>query len=172
MKKLLLALFGIGFGAALFAAPPPPHHPRPHRVPPPPPPPPAHVIHRTGATTPDGWYDDFAAAQREAVRTNRPILLLLTGSDWCPHCVRLKQDVLNTHEFRRFARERLILVYADFPNETKLPHGLRQQNEGLARRFGVRGFPTTIILSPHGRELGRIGGNAPGYLSRVMDFVR
>lgn len=172
MKKLLLALLGIGCCASIFAVPPPPpppHHPRP--VPPPPPPPPV-VIHRTGVTTPDGWYDDFAAAQREAIRTNRPILLLLTGSDWCPHCVRLKRDVLNTHEFKRYAMARLILVYADFPNQARLPRGLRKQNDGLAKKFGVRGFPTTIILSPHGRELGRIGGNAPGYLKRVMHFVR
>lgn len=164
MKKFLLALFGFGCAASLFAAPP--HH-NPHRVPPPP-----HVAHRTGATTPDGWYDNFAAAQREAVRTNRPILLLLTGSDWCPHCVRLKQNVLNSHEFKRFARERLILVYADFPSNIRLPHGLRQQNEELSKKFGVRGFPTTIILSPHGRELGRISGNAPDYLRKVRHYAR
>ena len=172
MKKLLLALFGLGCGAAIFAAPPPPpHHPHGPRVPPPPPPP-AHVIHRTGATTPDGWYDNFEAAQREAIRTNRPILLLLTGSDWCGFCIRLKQDALNTREFRHYARGRLILVYADFPRNVRMPHGLRLQNKGLAERFGISGYPTTIILSPHGRELGRIEGYAPDYLRRVMGFVR
>ena len=164
MKKFLLALLGISFGASLFSAPPPP--PRPP-VPPPPPP-----VARTGATTPHGWYDNFEAAKLEARRLHRPMLVLLTGSDWCPHCIRLKRHVLDTREFKHYARERLILVYLDFPRRIKLPRGLRHQNEKGAKIFGVRGFPTTLILSPHGRELGRVVGCPPDYMRQVMHLAK
>ena len=155
MKKLLLVLLGISFGAALFAVPPPPPH-----------------APRTGITTPHGWFDNFEAARHEARRLRRPMLVLFTGSDWCPHCVRLRRHVLDTREFMHYARERLVIVYLDFPRRASLPHGLRHQNEGLSRRYGVRGFPTTIILSPGGHELGRIVGCPPDYLRRVMHYAR
>lgn len=146
MKKLLLALLGICCGASLFAA--------------------------AGSTTPEGWTDDFAAARKESKKTGRPILLLLTGSDWCPYCVKLKQNALDKKDFKSFARKRLILVYVDFPRGAKLPDELRIRNRELAQKYGVRGFPTTIILSPDGKELGRIGGYAPDYLKRVRKFVK
>jgi thioredoxin-related protein len=31
------------------------------------------------------------------------------------------------------------------------------QNDGLATKYGVQEFPTVIVLSPDGRELGRLG---------------
>ena len=146
MKKLWLALLGICCGATLFGA--------------------------VGSTTPDGWYDDFDTARKEAVKTGRPILLLLTGSDWCPYCVKLKKNALDKRDFKSFAGKRLVLVFADFPGRTKLPDGLRLQNEELSKKYGVRGFPTTIILSPDGKELGRIVGYAPDYLKRIRKLIK
>ena len=166
MKKLLLTMFGISFGAALFAFPPPPPPPRPPLPPSPPP------VHRMGMTTPHGWIDNFEAARHEARRLHRPMLVLFTGSDWCPHCIRLRRHFLDTREFRHYARERLVLVYLDFPRNAHLPRGLRHQNEGLSKRYGVSGFPTTIILSSHGHELGRIVGCPPDYLRQVMHYAR
>ena len=172
MKKLLLALLGISCGAALFAAPHPPRPPRPPVPPPPPPPAPPVIAPSTGITTPRGWFDNFEAARAEARRTHRPMLVLFTGSDWCPHCVRLRKHVLDTRGFGHYARERLIIVYLDFPRNVKLQRGLRHQNEALAKHYGVRGFPTTVILSPHGRELGRIVGAPRDYLEQVMHYAK
>lgn len=145
MKKLLLSLFGACCGASLFAA--------------------------VGSTTPQGWYDDFAEAQKASEKSGRPILALFTGSDWCPYCVKLKKNVLDTPEFKEFAKDNVILFFADFPEEAKLPGGLRIQNEKLAKNYGIDGFPTTVIFAPNGNELGRIGGYAPDYLKRVSKFL-
>lgn len=146
MKKFLSVLLGLCCGAALFAA--------------------------VGSTTPHGWHDEFAGAQAQARELNRPMLLLLTGSDWCPFCQKLKREVLDTREFKDFARRHLVLVYADIPRYAELPHRLVKQNRALAERFNVRGYPTAVILAPDGRELGRIGGFAPGYLDRVKNILR
>jgi thioredoxin-related protein len=145
MKKLLLALFGICCGVSLFAA--------------------------VGSTTPDGWYDDFAAAQAESAKTGRPILALFTGSDWCPYCVKLKKKALDTAEFKDFAKDGVILFFADFPDGVKLPDGLRIQNEKLAKEYGIRGFPTTVVISPKGKEMGRIVGCPEYYLRGVKTIV-
>ena len=146
MKKLLLALLGICCGASLFAA--------------------------VGSTTPQGWYDDFADARKESEKTGRPVLALFTGSDWCPYCVKLKKNFLDTPEFKAFAKDNVILFFADFPDGVKLPAGLRIQNEDLAKKYGVNGFPTTIIISPKGKEMGRVGGCPPHYLDGVKTIVK
>ena len=125
----------------------------------------------SGSTTPDGWYDDFTAAQVKAKELKRPILLLVTGSDWCPFCQKLKKEALDTKEFKAFAEKNLVLVYADVPRYAELPRELVKQNRKLASKFGVRGYPTTIILSPKGEELGRIGGFARAYVDRVKKIV-
>ena len=145
MKRLLLAVAVICCGATIFAA--------------------------TGATTPKGWMDHFGTARQKSKQLNRPILLLVTGSDWCPYCVKLKKNVLDKPEFRKFAKDSLILVYADSPSKTSLPSSLEKQNRELAKRFGVRGYPTTIIIAPDGKELGRIGGYASNYLERIKKII-
>jgi len=141
MKKWLLGILVVFCCAALFGA--------------------------SGSTTPAGWLDDGKAAFETAKEKQLPVLLLLTGSDWCPYCVKLKKNALDKSEFKNFAKDNLILLYADFPDQTKLPEELSKQNNELAKKFGVRGFPTTIILSPDGKELGRIVGYAPDYLEQV-----
>ena len=111
-----------------------------------------------GATTPHGWNDDFRMAQAIARRSNRPILLLLTGSDWCGYCMKLKREVLDRPDFKRFAHDRLVLVYADSPRRIALPPPLVEQNKHLGEKYHARGVPCTVILTPDGRELGRISG--------------
>ena len=127
-----------------------------------------------GATTPKGWNDDFKAAQAIARRSNRPILLLLTGSDWCGFCKKLKREALDKSDFKRFAADRLVLVYADSPNKVSLPPELAAQNKRLSAQFKVRGVPCTVILAPDGTELGRISGcprNPKDYLRQIKKIV-
>ena len=143
MKKFLLGLFGFCCSAA-FAA---------------------------GSTTPKGWLDDFNSAQKMSRELNRPLLLLVTGSDWCPYCVKLKKSALDKDDFKAYAKDNLILGYADFPRRAQLPPELVAQNRELAEKFGVSGFPTTIIFAPDGRELGRIIGATPDYLERVKKIA-
>ncbi len=145
MKRFLLAVAVICCGATLSAA--------------------------TGATTPKGWLDHFGTARQQSKQSNRPILLLVTGSDWCPYCVKLKKNVLDKPEFKKFAKDNLILVFADSPSKTELPSSLVKQNNELAKRFEVRGYPTTIIIAPDGSVLGRIGGYTTDYLERVKKAI-
>ena len=145
MKKLFLSLFGLCCGASLFAA--------------------------AGSTTPEGWTNDFAAARKESEKTGRPILLLFTGSDWCPYCVKLKKNTLDKADFKKYAAEKLILVYIDFPSRVELPAALKKQNAELAKKYEADGFPTTVILSPDGRDRGRLEGCLPDYFKGVQAIV-
>ena len=128
-----------------------------------------------GATTPHGWEDNFKRAQANARRANRPILLLLTGSDWCGYCMKLKREALDMPDFKRFANARLVLVYADSPSRISLPPPLVEQNRRLMAQYNSGGgVPCTVILTPDGRELGRISGcprDPRDYLRQIRHYA-
>ena len=101
------------------------------------------------AGTPEGWTSDFAAAQKLAAKENKLMYVLFTGSDWCPYCVKLQKNVLSKDGFRKFAKDNLVLVYIDFPKNTKADNP--EANEKLAKKYKVEGFPTAMVMTPDGK---------------------
>ena len=53
-------------------------------------------------------------------KTNKPIMLFFTGSDWCGWCKKLVKEVYKTSEFNTWARKNVVLVEVDFPRRNKL----------------------------------------------------
>jgi protein disulfide-isomerase len=103
------------------------------------------------------WLTNWASARASAAKSNRVIAINFSGSDWCGWCVRLKSEVFDTAEFKRWAGKNVVLFEADFPHSGRQPAEVRAQNEELKRRYGVRGFPTIVFVDGNGRELGRVG---------------
>lgn len=92
------------------------------------------------------WYKYVEDAQKESKKTGKPILANFTGSDWCGWCIRLKKEVFNTDEFKKWAKENVILLELDFPRRTPLPEDLKAQNSSLQQAFRVSGYPTIWIF--------------------------
>ena len=49
------------------------------------------------------WLSDYNKAVDQAKADNKDILLDFTGSDWCPWCIRMDKEVLDTKEFKDYA---------------------------------------------------------------------
>ena len=110
------------------------------------------------ATPPDrNWFTDFGKAQAEAREKNLPMFLLFTGSDWCPWCVKLHKDTLATSKFKSFVKDKVVLVYLDYPRRLKLPEKTVAQNQKLRKEYGIKGYPTIIVTNPEGQEIGKLG---------------
>lgn len=92
------------------------------------------------------WHKDFKEAASLAEKEDRLILLYFNGSDWCPHCKRMRANIFSKSEFAAFAKTNLVLVDVDFPKK-KLPSKQRRQNDRLAARFKARITPTIVLLS-------------------------
>lgn len=103
------------------------------------------------------WQTDYPSALNQAKASKAKVFLFFTGSDWCGWCKRLDAEVLGTNQFKEFAGENLILVKLDFPRRIPQSPTLQAQNRQLAETFGVRGFPTVVVVNEQGRELGRLG---------------
>jgi len=120
------------------------------------------------------WLDDYEAAKTQARETGRPILINFSGSDWCGWCIRLDEEVLEKPEFKSFAADNLILFVADFPRQMKLPEATAIQNRALAQKFGVRGFPTILLVEADGTTIARTGyqaGGADAYVEHLKELL-
>ncbi len=121
-----------------------------------------------------GWIDNFEQAQKKAEAFKQPIFAFFTGSDWCGWCVRLKKEALDTKEFEKFAADNLILFEADFPRAKKISDKVKKQNDELASKYGVRGYPTVFLLDAEGKQLGRTGykaGGAEAYVKHLKEML-
>ena len=67
----------------------------------------------------EGWGTDWEAAKAKAKTENKPILINLTGSDWCGWCIKIEKEVFSSKEFKEFAAKHLILMEADFPKKSE-----------------------------------------------------
>lgn len=103
------------------------------------------------------WTTSYQSAVGSAAGTGRKIFLFFTGSDWCGWCKRLDAEVLGTGEFKQYAATGLVLVKLDFPNSIPQPDDLKAQNAQLAQKYGIRGYPTIVVLNDSGAEIGRLG---------------
>ena len=104
-----------------------------------------------------GWETDFAAVQKLAKEKNLPILADFSGSDWCGWCIKLDKEVFSKEAFKAYAKDNLVLFLADFPQRTAQSDALKEQNQGLAKKYGIQGFPTVLLLKADGTLIEQTG---------------
>jgi protein disulfide-isomerase len=122
----------------------------------------------------DGWMTDFEAAKAKAKAENKPMLLDFTGSDWCGWCIKLDEEVFGEAAFKEYASAELVLVEIDFPRGKEQSAELKAQNEKLAEQYGVRGFPTILVLSPEGKLIEQTGyqrGGPEAYVQHIKGIL-
>lgn len=117
------------------------------------------------------WETNYKNALAQAAKENKRVLLDFTGSDWCGWCVKLDKETFSQSEFKKFAKENLILVEVDFPHGKQQPSSVKKQNEELQKQYGVQGFPTLVLLDSTGKEIARNGGYLPGGPQGFIDWV-
>ncbi len=103
------------------------------------------------------WMTNFQEATTLSKESNKPVVILFTGSDWCAWCTKAEKEIFNTPDFQAATLNKFLFVKADFPLNTDLPLDLVIQNEKLKNQYGVKGFPTIVVISPSGEVLGSLG---------------
>lgn len=93
------------------------------------------------------WYTDLMKAQEKSKATNKPIFGFFTGSDWCGWCHKLQADVFSKPEFKKWAKDKVVLLELDFPRRKQLPQETQQQNAQLQQAFQVQGYPTVWLFT-------------------------
>ncbi len=123
----------------------------------------------TEGYTPGKWTMDIQAARKYAEEHNLPIFLNFTGSDWCVWCKLMEDRVFSKKEFYDKTKDKVVLVWIDFPrNKDLVPEKYRDRNRKLADLYGIRGFPTYVILDSNGNELGRLGASRDASVRKFL----
>lgn len=116
------------------------------------------------------WQTDLPAAQAQAKKEGKKIVMDFTGSDWCPWCIKLHKEVFSTPEFTDYAKKNLVLVIVDFPRSKEQSAELKKANQALQVKYKIEGYPTVIVLNSDGKKVGELGYEAGGpkpFIARV-----
>jgi thioredoxin-related protein len=120
------------------------------------------------------WETDFKKALATAKASGKYIMLDFSGSDWCGWCIKLEKEVFSQDAFKDFAEKNLVCLLVDFPRKKKQTRELKQQNRDLATKYGIRGYPTIIILNPDGESVGKTGylhGGSKNYVQHLNEII-
>ena len=90
---------------------------------------------RSGHGDESGWLVDLAEAKAKSAEEGKSILMEFTGSDWCPPCMALHDNVLTSDVFKQQIPEKFILLKLDNP---------RDKSKQTPRRL-----PSTISYVPN-----------------------
>jgi thiol-disulfide isomerase/thioredoxin/YHS domain-containing protein len=95
------------------------------------------------------WKTDFAAAQDEAKKLNRPLVVHFHAV-WCGPCKQMEREVLNIPQVLKALDAGFVAVKVDV-----------DKNRAVSDRYGVTNMPTDIVLSPDGKVLSKTEGYDP-----------
>ena len=87
------------------------------------------------------WYENLEEATREAKKQNLPLLMHF-HAHWCPPCLKMEANVLNTKEVEQVLGSSVVGV--------KIDHDKRR---GLAEDFKIGSLPCDIVVTPDGQLL-------------------
>lgn len=97
----------------------------------------------------ENWFTDFETANQFATEHDGYILMVFAGSDWCKPCIQLKKDILTSDDFNEFAKDKMAILYLDFParKKNRLSESQTAHNESLAEQYNRNGaFPKIVLL--------------------------
>lgn len=110
-------------------------------------------------TGPDwrGWNEGL----EQAKATHRPVIVDLY-TNWCGWCRRMDRDVYAKAEIAEYLRKNYVTIKIN--GEASDPatyEGKKTNSQGIAQRFRVSGYPTTVFLRSNGEHM----ANVPGYVA-------
>jgi protein disulfide-isomerase len=100
---------------------------------------------------------NFPRSAALAKSTNRPLLLAFIGADWSISSLKLDREVFDQAEFSDNSKYNFLLCKLHFYQTQDRSPEIVRQNEELATKYKVQEFPTVVVLTPDGREIGRLG---------------
>ena len=136
------------------------------------------VIGQLTMTYSQNWELDFNTALKTAQDSNKTIILVFSGSDWCAPCMKLEKEIWETDSFKKYAKEHFVMLRADFPRRkaNKLSKEQGDKNAKLAELYNPNGyFPAVVIIDKNKNTLGQTGYKKltpQEYIEHLNSFIK
>lgn len=118
------------------------------------------------------WNSNYNEASKLAQTSSKPLLILFTGSTWCPACIQLEREILSRPEFAQAIGDKFVFYKAEFDATGDMTHS---QNKMLFDRYGVEVFPTIVVVNSSGQKLFNVyyqsGGNVNSYVRQLTQGI-
>lgn len=92
------------------------------------------------------WMTDFQAAKAKAKAESKPIFVYFTGSDWCPWCIKMNQQILSTADFQNALSQKVVFVKVDFPRKTQLDKATKSKTTSSQKSLTFTAFQLLSCL--------------------------
>ena len=99
--------------------------------------------------------DQVAEGLKRAKAQNKEVVMYFF-SQYCPYCDAMDQNVLADSDVSASLKKDLVYIRADVDKRPE-----------LARKYQIRGYPTTILAESNGKII----ANIPGYIPK-KDFLK
>ncbi|WP_068468194.1 thioredoxin family protein [Candidatus Protochlamydia phocaeensis] len=119
------------------------------------------------------WLKNYQDAVSQSQATSKPIVILFTGTTWCPACMKLEREVLTRPEFAQAVGNRFIFLKAEFPDYAE-EAVMSSPYYHLVERYKIEAFPTLVIINAGGQRLSTVNYQAGGpdvYARQLMQSL-
>ena len=120
--------------------------------------------------------DEALSAAREQ---KRAVMVDFTGTDWCPACIHLRHQIIDTPAFEQALGNQLVLVSVDFPRTPALREKITpkqwEEREEMLRSYGIEGLPAVVLMDAEGLPFALIQGarrTAGDYIPLVQEALK
>jgi len=102
---------------------------------------------------------DWEEAKELAEKENKPILIILTGSEWCAPCKKMDKKVIANPEFQQYAKEHLIVFLIDLPGGGLIMNSkVYQDYEKFINKYQANALPSLILTKNDGTKIKTLKG--------------
>lgn len=98
------------------------------------------------------WLKSYSEAVALSQSTSKPIVILFTGTGWCPACMKLERTVLNHPEFSKGVGQKFVFLKAEFPDYSESAV-MASPYKPLLDRYKINAFPTIVVINANGQML-------------------
>lgn len=92
---------------------------------------------------PKGWETDIAKAKKRAAAERKPILILVSGPEWCGPCAALDRNVISDKTFSRLALKNAVCLYVHSPKNDTAEY--KRKKNILRKVFSTGGVPRYAV---------------------------
>jgi protein disulfide-isomerase len=98
------------------------------------------------------WAHTYKDALKIAKDKNLAVLLFFTGSDTCSNCNKMRDKIINTHEFIDYGKKTFVMLVVDYPAASayQLTVEKIKENKKLQTKFNPSAkIPQLVVIDNH-----------------------